>query len=70
MPIFLAPLNEEVQITHIHGDAKTAKRLNDLGLVVGAKVRVLSKQKGALILNVLGSKLALDRDIASAILIS
>ncbi len=70
MPIFLAPINEEVTITHIHGEAKVAKRLQDLGITVGAKVRVMSKEKGALILYVFGSKLALDRDIASAIIVS
>lgn len=70
MPIFLAPVNEEVTITHIHGDCKVTKHLNELGLTVGAKVRLLSKDKGALILFVLGSKLALDRDIAKSILVS
>ena len=70
MPIFLAPLNEELTITHIHGDGKDIRHLKDLGLTEGAKVRVLSKDKGALILFVLGSKLALDRDTAKAILVS
>ncbi len=70
MPIFLAPLNEEITITHIHGDGKTSKHLQDLGLTVGAKVRVISKDKGALILYVFGSKLALDIDTARAIMVS
>ena len=70
MPIFLAPLNEEVTITHIHGDGKVIKHLQDLGLTTGAKVRVISRDKGALILYVFGSKIALDRDIAKAIVVS
>ena len=70
MPIFLAPLNEELTITHIHGDDKTVRHLKDLGLTTGAKVRVMSKDKGALVIYVFESKLALDRDIAKAILVS
>ena len=71
MPIFLAPLNEELTITHIHGDSKeVSKHLQDLGLTVGAKVRVLAKDKGALLLMVFGRKLAIDRDTAKFILVS
>ena len=70
MPIFLAPINEEVTITHIHGDNKTVKHLQDLGFTPGVKVRVMSKDKGALIVYVFNSKLALDRDIAKAIVVS
>ncbi|MCR5505523.1 MAG: ferrous iron transport protein A [Bacilli bacterium] len=70
MPIFLAPLNTEVTITHIHGEGKVVKHLKDLGLTAGAKVRVLANDKGALILFVLGSKLAIDKDSARAILVS
>ena len=70
MPIFLAPLNEEVTITHIHGDAKTVKHLQDLGLTTGVKIRLISKDQGAIIVYVFASKLALDKDIARAILVS
>ena len=70
MPIFLAPLNEEVTITHIHGDEKTVRHLKDLGLTTGAKVRLMSKDKGAIVLYVFNSKLALDRNIAKNIVVS
>ena len=70
MPIFLAPLHEELTITHVHGDTKTVKHLRDLGLTTGAKVEVFSEDKGALIIFVYGSKLALSKEIAKAIVVS
>lgn len=70
MPIFLAPVDEEVTITHIHSDVKVAKHLRELGLIEGAKIRILSNEAKAVIVDVRGSRLALDRDIARAILVS
>lgn len=70
MPIFLAPVDEEITITHIHSDNKISKHLRELGLVEGTKIRLLSKEAKAVIVEVKGVRLALDRDISRAILVS
>lgn len=70
MPIFLAPVNEEVTITHIHDNSKVGKHLRELGLTEGSRVRILSNEGKAVIVEVRGSRLALDQDIAREILVS
>ena len=70
MPIFLAPVNQEVTVTHIHDNSKVGKHLRELGVTEGSKIRVLSNEGKAVIIEVKGSRLALDRDIARAILVS
>lgn len=70
MPIFLAPVDEIVTITHIHSDVKVAKHLRELGLIEGAKVRILSNEVKSVIVEVRGVRLALDREVANAILVS
>ena len=42
MPIALAPINEEVTIIRVLADEKNKKHLESLGVLVNAKVTVLS----------------------------
>ena len=70
MPIFLAPVGETVTITHIHDNSKVGKHLRELGIIEGERVKILSTDHKAVIIEVKGSRLALDRDVAHAILIS
>ncbi|MDD2646722.1 MAG: FeoA domain-containing protein [Patescibacteria group bacterium] len=63
--------NQEVEIISVVGGQMVTKRLADLGLVFGTKIKILGKAPfwGPIEIEVLGSKLALGRGIASKILV-
>ncbi len=69
MPIFLAAIEEELTVTHVHGHDEVTRHLRDLGIVAGAKVRLLSKQGRSVIVALGGSRIALDPDLASRIMV-
>jgi len=70
MPIALAPVNEEVTVIRVLLDEKNKKHLESLGILVNAKVKVISSMNGGVILVVKEGRLALDRSIASKILVA
>lgn len=69
MPIFLASTDTDLTITHVHGHDETTRHLRDLGIVEGAKVRLLSKEGRSIILMLSGSRIALDSGLASRIVV-
>lgn len=70
MPIVIAPIDEELSIVKVLADEKTKKHLQSLGVVVGSKITVISTNGGNAIIIVKGVRLALNRDIASKILVA
>ena len=70
MPIALAPIEQEVTVMRVACDPKDLSHLAALGLVKEAKVKVLSSQSGSVVVLVKGSRLALDRQIASRIFVA
>ena len=70
MPIALAPVNEEVTIIRVLADENNKKHLESLGVLVNAKVTVVSSMNGGVIIIVKDGRLALDRSIASKILVA
>ena len=70
MPIALAPLNEEVTIKKVLLDEKNKKHLESLGILPNAKVVVISSMNGGVILQMKEGRLALDRSVASKILVA
>ena len=70
MPIALAPINEEVTIIRVLADEKNKKHLESLGILVNAQVTVVSSMNGGVIIIVKDGRLALDRSIASKILVA
>ena len=69
MPIFLASTDAELTITHVHGHDDTTRHLRDLGIVAGAKVRLLSREGRAVIIALHGARIALDPELASRIMV-
>lgn len=69
MPVFLAPTDEELTVLHVHGHDEITRHLHDLGIVEGAKVRLLSKEGKSVILILGGSRMALDSGLASRIMV-
>lgn len=69
MPIVIAPLNKELKIIKILTDDKTKKRLEDMGIIVGSNVTVLSSGGGNVVLMVKDGRVAIDESIATKILV-
>ena len=69
MPITIAKTGDIVRIIRITGDDSIRTHLAELGFVVGAEVKVVKAVKGNLILQVHGTRLALDQSMASRLLV-
>ena len=67
MPLVLAPIGQEVNIVKIIVDDRTKKHLENLGVLVGGKITVLSSSGGSTVCRVKEGRLALDRNVASRI---
>ena len=70
MPIGLAPLNTEMRVVRILADDKTKKHLESLGILVNSNIIVISSVNGGVVIAVKEGRLALDRSIASKILVA
>jgi len=70
MPIALAPTNTEIKVVKILADEKTKKHLESLGILIGSSLVVISSVNGGVVIAVKDGRLALDRSIASKILVA
>ncbi len=70
MPIALAPLNTEMRVVKILVDEKTKKHLESLGVLVNSLITVISSVNGGVVVIVKEGRLALDRSVASKILVA
>lgn len=69
MPLTMAKVGEPNTIKRIGGREETKKFLENLGLVTGGVVTVVSEISGNMILNVKDSRVALGKDMANKIMI-
>ena len=69
MPLLFAKEGESNFIKKITGKEETRLFLEKLGFVSGADVTVISSLGGNLIVNIKGSRVAIDRKLANGILI-
>ncbi len=69
MPLILATKGNEMNIKKITGNDETKRFLNSLGFVVGENVRIISELGGNLIINVKDSRIALNKGMASRIIV-
>ena len=70
MPIGLAPLNVDMKVVRVLLDDKTKKHLESLGILVNSSIKVISSVNGGVVVAVKDGRLALDRSIASKILVA
>ena len=70
MPIGLAPLNTEMRVVKILADDKTKKHLESLGILVNSNITVISSVNGGVVIAIKEGRLALDRSVASKILVA
>ena len=69
MPLNFAAVGEENVIRKIGGSPETRKHLDNLGFVVGGKVKVVQTIGGNLIVNVKESRVAVSKEMAARIMI-
>lgn len=69
IPLSFADAGIEQIIKKIGGSPEIKKHLEDLGLVAGGKVSVVSQNGGNLILKVKESRVALSRELAAKIMV-
>ena len=70
MPIGLAPLNVDMKVVKVLLDDKTKKHLESLGILVNSSIKVISSVNGGVVVAVKEGRLALDRSVASKILVA
>lgn len=69
MPLLMTKPGKTTQIRRITGNVETKRHLENLGFVVGEEVTVISQFAGNMILNVKGTRIALDKSLAMKIMI-
>lgn len=70
MPLIIAPENKDLKIVKINTDSRVKKYLESLGIAVDSIIKILQRTSGSVILFVKESRLALDHDIATKILVA
>ena len=70
MPIGLAPLNVDMKVVKVLLDDKTKKHLESLGILVNSSIKVISSVNGGVVVAIKDGRLALDRSVASKILVA
>lgn len=70
MPIALAPINQELKVIKVLADDKTKKHLESLGILINSSLTIVSSVNGGVVVAVKEGRLALDRSIASKILVA
>lgn len=69
IPLLLAPIGVEQTVKLVQGNDRTKAFIEKLGLVVGAKVTVVSAHDGDLIVFVKDVRVALNRETAQRIMV-
>jgi len=67
VPLVAAGVGEGGKIVRVSGKPDIRRFLCELGFVIGEHVSVVNENSGSLILDVKGSRIAMDRTIASKI---
>lgn len=69
MPLAFIGVGRRCRIKCVTGDDSVRKHLGALGFAVGTEVEIVSEMDGNLIIGVMGSRVAVDRDMAKRILV-
>ena len=70
VPLFMVKAGTRGRIGRIGGKDELRRHLNDLGFTVGEYLTVMQGCAGGLIVDIRGSRIAIDRSVTSRIMIS
>lgn len=69
MPLSFLRSGEHAKVIRVRGKGEVHHHLENLGFVEGADVQVVSEQAGNFIVEIKGASVALDRSVASKIIV-
>ena len=69
MPLSMIHSGETGVINRISGKEETRRFLSNLGFVVGSAITVISRIEGNIIVNVMDSRVAIGKSMASKIIV-
>ncbi len=69
MPLTFAKSGEVMNIKKVMGKSEVKRHLETLGIVTGEDVVVVSKLSGNIIINIRGTRIALDQNLAGCIIV-
>jgi len=69
MSLIFAKVGEEVAVESITGGRAAIKRLQEMGIYPGTKLRVIANSNGPLIIGLGNTRIALGKGIASKIVV-
>lgn len=70
MPLVIAPTNVSLRVVKLIVDDKTRKHLENLGILYDSAIEVISNSGGSVICVIKQGRLALDKSIATKILVA
>lgn len=70
MPIFAAPIGTELRVTKVLADEKTKRHLENLGILTGSAVTLISQSDGNIIVKIKDGRIAINRQLAMKILVA
>lgn len=70
MALALMSIGEKRKVESLRGKDEVIRHLEDLGFAPGAEVECIGETSGGMILLVKGTRIALDRGLASKILVA
>ena len=70
MPLVIAPQNVELTVLKVLADEKDKKHFESLGIAANQKIMVLANNGGNVILKIKEGRIALDRNIATKIVVT
>lgn len=69
MPLSLAKSGDVMNIKKVMGKIEVKRHLETLGIVIGEELTVVSKLSGNIIINIRGTRIALDQNLAGCIIV-
>ncbi len=70
MPLAFLRSGDAAKVVRVRGKGEVHHHLENLGFVEGASVSVISEQAGNFIVQIKGASVALDRSVASKIIVA
>lgn len=70
MPLIIAPLNTNLKVVKLLVNMKEKKHLESLGIIINSNISIVQGANGSIICKVKEGRLALDRSIATKIIVT
>ncbi len=69
MPLIIAPIGKEMVVVNCRLEQSLKRHLENLGVLCGSKITVIKESNGDVIVQVKDARVALNKDLASKIVV-